>query len=526
MGHGKESPRQKMVNMMYLVLTALLALNVSADILNAFVLIDSSLRTSKESVEDKINASFQLFINAEVENPVKVKKWRIKAEEVIEKSDELVEKIHELQVLLVQTAEGPEGDPHHIHKKDNTNVGGEIMVVGGHGEELKKLINEYREFLIIESGGDSSTLAKNFKTILSTDAQIGSHGDEKVPWITANFEHLPLIAVITLMTKMQADVRNTESSMLNHLLQEIDAGTLKFDKIAGIVSAPNSYLAVGEQYEAEIFTAAYESTKDPVIYILNAPFDSAKYASGGYKDLTPLDSSQIRDGKGIITRSGSSAGTSNIYGFIDMKMPSGVNEPYPFESKYQVVVPSFAVSPTKMNVFYIGVDNPVSISASGVRGEVSASMSGSGSITPKGGGNYSVKVKKVGKVYITVNGDGKKLGQPVEFRCKTVPDPSARVGTSKGGGISISALKAQSYVFAKLDNFVFDLNFPVTAFTVSISSGGFTEDIATTGAQIKPNQKALFNGLKRGSKVYFEKIKCQAPDGGIRELGSVGFTIQ
>ncbi len=524
MGHGKASPRQKMINMMYLVLTALLALNVSADILNAFVLIDSSLRTSKESVEDKIDASYQQFVNAEVENPVKVKPWREKAEIVIEKADNLVEKIHELQVRLVQTADGPEGDPHHISKKDNTSVGGQVMVLEGGGEELKTLINEYRTFLIEQAGGDSTSLAKSFRAILNTDAQKGSHGDEEVPWITANFEHLPLIAVVTLMTKMQADVRNAESNMLNHLLTEIDAGTLKFDKIAGIVSAPNSYLAVGEQYEAEIFTAAYESTKDPIIYILSAPFDSAKYASGGYKDLTPLDSTQIKDGKGIITRTGGSAGTSNIYGYIDMKMPSGVFEPYPFESKYQVVVPSFAVSPTKMNVFYIGVKNPVDISASGVRGDVSASIS-NGSITPQGGGSYIVNVRQVGDVTVTVNGDGNRLGSK-QFRCKTVPDPSPTVGGKRGGNITKASLKAQNYVMASLDNFVFDLKFPVTSFSVSVTVGAFTEDIPTTGAQIKPNQKALFNDIKRGSKVYFENIKARAPDGSIRDIGSVAFTIQ
>lgn len=513
-----------MINMMYLVLTALLALNVSADILNAFVLIDTSLRTSKESIEGKIGAAFTQFEAAEVENPVKVKPYREKADAVKEKADAVVEKIHELQVLLVQKADGPEGDPHHIKKKDDSNVGGEVMILNGEGENLKKLIDEYREFLIAEVG-DSSSLAKGFRDILNTNDMKSSHGEEMIPWVTGNFEHLPLIAVVTLMTKMQADIRNAESSMLSHLLTEIDAASLKFDKIAGVVSAPNSYLAIGEEYTAEIFTAAYESTKNPEIYLLNAPFDSAKYAAGEYKDIPKLDSTQIKDGKGVIKRTGGSAGTSNIYGFINMKMPSGVYEPYPFETKYQVVVPSFAVSPTKMNVFYIGVDNPVDISASGVRGEVSASISGGGSITPKGGGSYSVRVKKVGDVTITVNGDGSRLGSKT-FRCKTVPDPVATVGGKKGGNISIASLKAQNYVMASLENFVFDLKFPVTAFTVSISSGGFNEDIPTTGAQIKPNQKALFNGLKRGSKVYFENIKCQAPDGGIRQLGSVGFTIQ
>ncbi len=514
-----------MINMMYLVLTALLALNVSADILNAFVLIDSSLRTSKESMETKIKDSFTQFENAEAENPTKVKEWHEKAKLVDEKADELVEKINNLQMRLVIAGDGKDGDIHHIKAKDNSSVGGQVMVLEGGGEELKKLIDEYRQYLIDLAGGDSTSLAKNFNVILNTDDMHGTHGDEVTPWITANFEHLPLIAVITLMTKMQADVRNTESSMLNHLLTEIDALTLKFDKIAGIISAPNSYLAVGEQYEAEIFTAAYESTKDPIIYILSAPFDSAKYASGGYKDLTPLDSSQIKDGKGIITRTGGSPGISNVYGYIEMKMPGDILEPYSFESKYQVVVPSFAVSATKMNVFYIGVDNPVAISASGVRGELSSSISGGGSITPKGGGLYNVRVKKQGKVNITVSADGSSLGSQL-FRCKRLPDPAPFVGNKKAGRISLASLKAQGFLFAELVGSDFDAKFKIISFKVSVTAGAYVEEAISNSNKITATQKALYSGAKKGSKVFFEEIKCLAPDGGTRDLGSIVFTIQ
>lgn len=511
-----------MINMMYLVLTALLALNVSAEILNAFILIDESLKTTTESVEGKIADSYNRFVSAEIENPVKVKPLREKADLVLSESDKLIEMIGNLKLKMVKTADGEAGDPSNIQKKDNSSVGGQIMIFEGGGEELKKAINEYREFLIESVGGDTS-MASNFNSILNTDDVESSNvPGEFIDWATANFDHLPLIAVTTLMTKMQSDVRNAESNTLTYLLSSIGADTFNFDAIEGIISAPTSYVAVGEPYSAEIFIAASESTKDPVIYMLSAPYDSTKYTEYK-KTLTPMDTSQIKHGKGILNGSTGAPGIKSIYGFIDMKMPSGAYEAFPFESKYQVVVPSFAVSPTKMNVFYIGVNNPVEISASGVKGDIQASIS-SGSISGSNGA-YMVKVKKAGDVTITVSADGSRLGTK-KFRCKTVPSPTPSVGGKRGGSISKGELVAQNYVIAELDNFLFDLKFPVTGFDVTIIKGGFVETAKSSSTQITAKQKGLIRDLSRGDKVIFENIKARAPDGSIRELGSLIFTLR
>lgn len=528
MGHGKTTPRQKMINMMYLVLTALLALNVSAEILNAFILIDKSIRATTENVQDKIESAHTAFVAAEKENEAKVKPWREKAESVSEKANELYDKIQALKIRMIEAADG-EADEHHpeesVKKKDDNNVGGQIMLLEGEGENLKTAIEEFRAFLGEIAEGDSAMI-RMIESNLSTDDIESTHGEgEKIDWVHANFDHLPLIAVISLMSKMQSDVRNVESNMMSYLLTKIDAASFKFDQIEGILKAPTSYVAVGEEYSAEIFIAASESTKKPEIYILNAPFDTATYKSGGYDDLTPMDSSQIQNGKGIFNGSTGAPGIKNVYGFIKMKTPAGTYEAYPFESKYQVVVPSFAVSPTKMNVFYIGVDNPVEISATGIKGDISASIS-KGSISPQGGGKYNVKVPPgATKVTVNVSADGSSLGRK-EFRCKTVPDPVATVGGSRGGKISLASLSAQRYVVAELPNFDFDVKFLVTEFEVAGGSGSFTDTKKSNGNQLTQDQIGIIRGAKRGSKVYFENIKARGPDGTIRNLGSIAFTIQ
>jgi len=534
MGHGKETPRQKMIGMMYLVLTALLALNVSAEVLNAFLLVDQSLRKSRDNIQSKTEVLYTQFETAYSENPDKVEEWKNEADSVKILTRELVDFMEFLKDTIVITADKQRTyidsgrDVHLVQTKDDNNIPGQIMVLemGGvpsNGKVLQDKIEGYRAHLIgiIERKGPHGpdgeldtarvgSIISGIEKSLSTDG-IEGHGGE-VDWVNGNFNHLPLVAVLTMLSKFQADVRNAEADIINWLSGQIDAGSWKFNKLEAIVNANANYILQGNEYKAEVFIAASDSTQDPEIVL-----------AGG----TKLD---IKNGKGIYNGNTSTVGFTKWGGVIKMESPStGEILEFPFSGEYQVGQSSLVVSPTKMNVFYIGVDNPVEISVSGVpQDKVQASIS-AGSMSPAAGG-YNVKVTRAGEVFINVSaevdGNVKSMGSK-KFRCKFIPDPVAKVANSQGGVIGKNELMAQAGVFAVLDNFDFDAKFSVTSYKVSTTDAqGYTVEKIVTGAGFTSDVRGLIQGLAPGKKVYFEEIKAVGPDGTPRSLGAIGFRVQ
>jgi len=523
MGHGKETPRQKMIGMMYLVLTALLALNVSAEVLNAFIIIDKSLTKTGENFKKKNEVMYTAFETAYQENKNKVEPWKKKADEVKALSQKMFDYMTSLQIEIVTKADGPESKyakdgPSAIMKKDDNNIPSEIMVLNKKGLELKGKIEEFRKklFEMIDNKEKSKGLIDGIGITMTTDPVKGQEGND-LPWEMANFANLPLAAVTAMLSKMKADVRNVEADMLTYLYSRIDAGSFKFNKLEAIVNSSTNYVLLNEKYEAQVFIAASDSTVAPEIVM------------GGGGKLP------VKEGKGIYSGATGSIGIKTWGGVIKIISPaSGDTLKFPFKSEYTVAAPSIAVSPSKMNVFYIGVPNPVDVTASGVPADkLLVSITGGGSIVSAGEGKYTVTVKQPGKVTINVaakmeNGQ-KNLGSK-EFRVKTVPDPVAKVGTNpinaKGGIISLNELMAQTGVKADLENFDFDLQFMVTGFTVSATIKGFEEEKKANNAAFTPEQKQLMRNVGTGRKLYIEDIQAKGPDGSIRKLGSIAYKLR
>ncbi len=569
MSGGKETPRQAMIGMMYLFYTALLALNVSAEILTAFTMVDGSLRKTNGITEGVIDGTQNEFVKAMVNDSASVSKYKKLADEVAIEADKAFEEIQHYKLALVGTLEGvydadytkkfdlsdtttdnriekalrdkwaadmPEAaDPKLVDiddlvsKKDDNNVGGEIFITKKQGEVIEQSRNTYRDFLIdIINKGTSDTseaskvaresLAESLRQMLSTEPMKSQNDEgEIIPWSASNFEHLPAAGVLTLMTKMQADVRNTESSVLSYLLSQIGKTDMKFNAIKAVVNAKSSYVLVGQPYKAEIFIAAYDSTQNPDILVNGSAIP-------------------VNQGVGVFTGNTSSVGQRSFGGVIKLKNKStGEIKEYPFKSEYEVGQSSLSVSPTKMNVLYIGVPNPIDITASGVPAEkLNVSMTGGGSISKAGAvGSYIAQVKAPGKVNInvtaTVDGQTKTLGSK-EFRVKRVPDPVATVGNDaankRGGTITKAQLAAQAGVKAELENFDFDMKFTVISFRVSASVKGFTEDYPSTSAAFTAQQKGLIQKVQSGGKVYIEDVKAKGPDGSIRSLGTIAFKLK
>jgi gliding motility-associated protein GldM len=522
MAHKKETPRQKMIGMMYLVLTALLALNVSKDILDAFVIVDESLSVTTENFTKKNQLIYDDFQKAFISNEKKVGPWKSKADSVRKEANELYSLINSLKIRVVKETDNDsiavlkqKLSPDLIKAKDNKDVCAEIMMVKGEGKKLKDKIIAFREHLLSMVDKKEKMVIDALNKNLDTDPPKPKVKDagETHSWESEHFEHLPLIAVTTIMSKLQSDVRNAEAEITSYLYGRIESGSFKFNKLEAIAIPSSNYVLSGTDYKAKIFLAAYDSTQQPTITVDGSAI-------------------QVKDGYGIYSVRGSGAGTKKYRAKIELKATDAPTITREVNQEYQVATASAVISPTKMNVFYYGVDNPVDISVAGIpANKINARMS-AGNIS-KNGNSYIVRPSSgsVGsKVTVTVTADldGKSstMGSMV-FRVKQIPDPVAKIGGKKGGSIGKNELVAQQVVLADLgETFDFDVKFNVTEFTISVKKNGFDRDAISHSTKITEEQKELLRSLNKGERVTITDIKAVGPDKKVRELNGIILKIQ
>ena len=538
MGHGKETPRQKMIGMMYLVLTAMLALNVSADILNGFVLVDKGLIKTTENFVAKNASSYDIFDAEYAKTPEKVQRFRDDAHKVREMANQLAFDLQESKVKILKHCDGEtapslikdgwsngglttyEIDGAKINAKDNYDKPTEMFVVLGEGDKLKDKIDEFRNFLVTLT--DSEAVKKGIQDALNTEGRVDKEGIT-LDWKTSTFFHMPLVAALTMLSKLQGDVRNAEADIINDLLSQIGATDTKVNKMEAIVqSLKPSYVLVGGEYQARILLAAYDSLQKPEIYLGNYQRDAAgEYIIPDGGILLPYD----ERGRAIFKVTGTTVGEFKRSGLLQM-ITAGGKMSYPFTIEYTVGQSSTVISPTKMNVMYIGVDNPISVSMSGVPMEKIKVTMTNGSIV-KSGNEYIANPTSPGTatVLATAEVDGKTQRGEMLFRVKTVPNPVPKVGGKIGGKIDKATLAAQVAVVAEMENFEFDLKFTVTEFSVSAVVKGFAQLKPSKSARFTDDQKTLINTLTKGSKVYIEDIKAMGPDKKVRDLPVIAFTI-
>ena len=525
MAHGKETPRQKMIGMMYLVLTAMLALNVAKEVLDAFTLVDGGLTTTIQNFAAKNEGLYSKFNIAYEQNPEKVGDWKTKAEELKTRSDELYEFMNECKVEIVSKKDADavhEGAVHlaDVKVKDDTNFPGEVMIVNKKGAELKGQIEEYREFLLsmIEDKEKYSGAVASVEGILSTDVPEGFHHSKKKAatptWESTYFEYLPLASVITILSKMQGDVRNVEAEMLNYLLGQIDAGDFKVNVIRPVVLSNSNYVFTGQEYRAQVFLAAYDSTNVPEVELENGT-------------LLETDG-----GMGIYSATYNSTGIRKWGGTISIEQDGQVTSKS-FTAEFEVGQATATVSATGMNVFYRGIPNPVAISAGGVpESDVQARIS-SGTIRRNGVGSYTVKPGPSGdkatvSVYATVDG-AQKLMTRQDFRVYDLPKPDAKVEgiTGSEGALTVGRLSQLQIVEAEAEDFVFEVDYTVQSFEVAFQGqGGIWSSSPSNNEKFTSQQKNIFRQLRSGQRVMIEKIKATGPDGRVQNLNSITITVR
>ncbi len=532
----RESPRQKLINMMYLVLIATLALNVSQDVLDAFVMVDEGLNTTTGNFASKNSIIYEQMARQASANPVKAGPWNEKALQVRSQADALVAYVQELKRLIVRTADGEDAealtDPYiidvaQIKAKDNTSIPAEIMIFKKNGRELRTRIESFRETLVSMAGKESGTAASIARSLNTSDRK-RKIDESRFTWESYYFENLPLMAVLTNMSKIQTDIRNAEAEIIRHLMEQIDVGDFKFNKLEAVVTSNTGYVLQGGSYQAQVMLAVYDSTRNPTFLV--GPYRSRKLPDGtlDYEMTGRFDSLKVVNGKGLYQANGQPAGNYTLSGLIQVRNPDGSFTRRPFSSTYQVGTPSAVISPTKMNVLYLNVDNPVSISVSGVPAESIRATVDNGELIRKDQG-YIARPKDASRnaiITVTAPVDGKvrEMGKML-FRVRTVPDPVAKVAGRKGGVIDKSTLSAQVAVQAELENFEFEMKFTVTEFKVSAIQGTFLREYTSRSARFTPEQKQLINSLGKNTKVYIEEIKASGTDGTTRDLAPVVFRI-
>ncbi len=511
MAGGKETTRQRMINIMYLVLLAMLALNVSDTILNAFKNINDSLDASKTNVNSSLDQLFNSFRDTELKNkPERAQPLWDRAQKAKTYADDLNKELQRLKDDFLAKGEGIDPETGDFTLRENMDIAQEIMINKKEGEKLKAKINDTRAKLIaLLEAKDRGTVSFSLE---ANDATKAVNGKKK--WEEINFgEGTPLTAANTILTKLQADLKNAEAEVVKKIFGELNPTQMTLDKFKAVAVPSSSYVIQGQPYKAEVFLTASDSKSNPSITV------------GG-------SSLAVKDGVGTYSGGTGSVGSFTWKGTIRVKQANGEVKIYDTEPiTYQVAKPSATVSSTNLNVIYAGVDNPFSVSAPGFSLEsVKASISG-GSMSPSGAGKYIVRVpgSLVGNqvtINVTGNSGGKSLNLGSNaFRVKPIPNPTAKVSGKMGGVISGNRLPSET-ITAVIENFEFDVKVRVTKFTlIIIKPRQEPQTIYCTGDSFSGAAKAAMASLPFNSRIVIDNVQAQMPDGRTPTLNSMSFIV-
>lgn len=507
MAGGKQTPRQKMIGILYLVLLGLVALNVSDSILEAFKNLTDSLNTSTLNVQSGVDATYASFEATKLKDePARAKPIYDRAKKASSYTDELNAHVASLKKLFETEGGGYNEATGDISKRDNLDISPRLMINQKRGTELKNKINNTREKLLaLLDAKERQGINFSLQAVDPPD-----RAGVNRTWEQSNFgDGIPLTAAITALAKIQADTKNAESEIVKRILGKMDQAVVNLDQFSAVVVAPTSYLIQGQPYTAEVFLTASDSKSSPDISV------------GGSRLA-------IKDGKGTYTVGTNREGIFSWSGIVRVKQTDGSIKTYttPIQ-KYQVSRPSAVVSPDKMNVFYVGVPNPVSVSAPGIPKEnLVVSMSG-GSISGSNG-KYTVNVSSPGttaRVNVSANINGKtQIVGSTDFRVKRIPDPIAKFAGKTGGSMSSVVIKSQNALFAILENFDFDAKFRVTRFSLVIAKPrSDVVALQANGNSFSSQMQAAIAAITPGTRVIFDDIVAVGPDGTQRQLGGLVF---
>jgi len=531
-GNCPETPRQKMIGMMYLFYTALLALNVSSEIVNAFVKIDDSIKKTTVNFSAKTQSLYAKIDAKAQEQPGKYGALAEQAHQIESMSNRIFNDIDRLKLMIVQESQGPEATlEDEIKKKDDLHAATIVMVGDGGrmmGDSLRGWMEEYSATLLGVIEDTSLTVYKN----VGKNLEIVDHLDDpEEPWTWQETlcRGMPMIGTLALLSKLQADIRNAEADVLEFMIAKLEGLDIRITSLEGLVSSPRSFIVRGGQYQSSIFLGARDTTMRPTIYLTyDAPFYDSTVVDGvvTYKkregvqyDTVALDAS----GKGQYLTDCSGVGDFTYGGLVHYVSNRGEMW-LPYEANYTVGDAGFTVSASKCNVFYKGLENPVDVSVSGYPQEdVSVSISGGASIRAAGAGKYivtvptSVTAKQV-NITVSVRTDGGRTLGSAPFNVLNVPQPSILVAGAYKDGAELpkAALTRNPYLTARLESdfFPFEgVSYSVAKYDFFYTVRGVTNKVTVNGNQFSPAVLSEIGKMGQGSQVSFSNIYYSGPSG-------------
>ena len=510
-----KEPRQLMINVMYIVLTALLALNVSAEIFNAFDMVDKGLVKANDAL-DAANKELPSEIKKSAEKGQQFKVYADRVDQVAAISKEGSEYIDGIKNFLVEKGGGYEevDGIQKLKAQRDYDLTTRLLVNEGKGEEMKGKMLEIRDKLIALVDEEDKAAFASKLPINIDDETWKKSANKKASWADFTFGHMPLGATMPIFSKFTNDIKSSEAAVLNYLAGKVGlTDEVVLDQFRVVSSPKKSYIIKGEKFETDVFlSASAGSSSNTGITIsvngANLPVGS----DGSAKWSTTANEIGIRKYKAV----------ANVFNPVTKETKS-----YASEFEFEVGERSVTVSAAKMNVFYVGVDNPVEISAAGIpTAQIKVSMDG-GSLTRNGDGTYNAVCSTPGKATVRVTAPG--INYAKEYRVKRIPDPTPLLGgTLQGGSVGNGTFKGHSALIPILKDFDFDAKCNMAGFTlVRVAKRADPEPAANQGATISGNAKNIQNKAVPGDKYVFQDIKCKCPgDAAARNLGQLVFDIQ
>ncbi|MEO1518570.1 MAG: gliding motility protein GldM [Bacteroidota bacterium] len=500
-----KEPRQLMINLMYLVLTALLALSVSAEIISAFESMDDSI-TESNLMMGSSNAQLLTDIRLQAEAYQQYEPLHEKAMKAHRITQDFAQSIDQLKAELIEAAGGLDEKGEIKKPKENT-VTTNLFVNEGAGERLRAQMRAIKDSLL--QLVDSLQLREQLMKSVPLNADQMPVDSKKKTWVEHHFAQMPVAAVLPLLSKIQNDAQTTEAAVLNYFVNKLSS-TNKLDSYNAIVAADKSYVIRGEELNAEIFLGAYSSTADNVEVFVDG------------RRLS------VRDGKANLQLRPNSLGKKEMDVLIRERNPlnDDVKE-YRRRFSYEVGERSVAVSADKMNVFYVGVDNPLSISVAGVpSGQIQVRGEG---VTPQrtAAGKYVVRPERTGRAKIIVSGGGLEP-TAFEYRIKHIPTPKVMLGDKEGGLISAGEMRVHKRLRPVLEGFDFDARCKIRGFRmVRVPRNDDPKTSSNAGETFHEKSLHLASQARPGDAYYFENLKVRCPgDGRDRKLPSLAFRIR
>ena len=508
MATGKLSIRQKMINMMYLVLLAILALNVSAEVLKAFYKMEVSLEKTGNNIDAKNNLVLNNFALLVKNQPDRAKVWNDRAVKGEKISKDFVNYIESIKKEIENVSGGreidDEGNSKELKFGDNTEKHANLLLNGGKAEELKGRINTIRKELL---GLLPFEDRKHIKSELFTLDEEGKS------WENITFEGVPVAAVVASLTKIQNDCKNTYADVLNILYSKVGGEVAPIDRLFANIVPKSKNVMVGEGFEADIMLSAYDSRQATEIVI-----DGKTYTNEGGMFNYKLPAA--------------SQGEHKVEGKIRVRERDGVKE-YPFSTTYNVFNGAAAVSADKMNIMYVGLRNPISISVPGVPTDRLVVSITSGRLNRVRDNQYEAVVPSKGDVYINISerkddGSLKSHGRHL-FRAKNLPPAFPKAGAAQPGLVSKNALLAQGGLTASPS---FDIGFSGLKYGVSsyqcflVLRGKTQGPFKVNGTRYSEEIKKYIRQTRNGDMVIFNEIATTDPLGPSKLKGSAVYTIR